>query len=221
MSRAEPAAKAARVSSLLRLALIAALLLSGVAATPASVVEPGPSGKLLLHRGDAGNRALYEVDADGTGLRRLTRAIAGAWAPNGRDLAVLRPHADVLKIFVGRLRDGEWRFRLLLPSSRRHELGPVWSPDGRRLAFARSRGRVPAGMRGINLATHPTDIWTVGRDGRGLRRLAGGTGRSVRSFPISTRPGRRTEAQSHSRATEPAVRRRRTSSRSTAAERRS
>ena len=86
---------------------------------------------------------------------------AVAWSPHGRLLAF----TDETGVHVVRASGGRSR-RL---ATARFARGVAWSPDGRRLVFA---GRRPP------LREHPgeriapaTDLYVVGVDGRGLRRL--------------------------------------------------
>ena len=113
---------------------------------------------------------LYVMNADGTGLRRLTRNTElgdPAWSPNGRKL-----------VFVERVERGGAPCR---PAGRCHEEiyvinadgtglrrltrnavfdgNPVWSPDGRRIAFVRDRDRQTA------------NIFVMNADGSDQRRL--------------------------------------------------
>lgn len=145
-------------------------------------------GTLLVHRGDGGHRSLFSVRADGSDVRFLASGVQGAWSHDGSALAVVRPQEGVMKIFIGTRSGGQWRFRPLLPGSRRHELGPAWSSDGERLAFSRSRASVPASQRVVDLSASPLDIWLAAPSGRSLRGLAGGTRPALRSFSPSWSP---------------------------------
>ena len=88
---------------------------------------------------------LYVVNADGSGLRRLTRKFTGryqlVWSPDGRT------------IYFGRYpvsADGSGARRLpYIP------LTGVWSPDGRRIAFVDTPRR-PARSGGAALRRTPT-----------------------------------------------------------------
>ena len=108
---------------------------------------------------------LYLVNANGSGLRRLTRDITGpyqrditgpfqlVWSPDGRT------------IYFGRYlvsTDGSGARRLpYIP------FNPVWSPDGRRIAFARPR-RTRSGPCCFHA---PADIYVMNADGSGTRKL--------------------------------------------------
>ena len=128
--------------------------------------NPGPPCRPV----SACHDELYVMNADGTGLRRLTRNTElgdPAWSPNGRKL-----------VFVERVERGGAPCR---PAGRCHEEiyvinadgtglrrltrnavfdgNPVWSPDGRRIAFVRDRDRQTA------------NIFVMNADGSDQRRL--------------------------------------------------
>ena len=102
---------------------------------------------------------LYVVNADGSGLRRLTLNPTGTyqlvWSPDGRT------------IYFGRYlvrTDGSGARRLpYIP------LTAVWSPDGRRIAF-RGDLRNPL-LRQIDPGYYNSEIYVMNADGSGLRRL--------------------------------------------------
>src|SRR5204862_17039 len=78
--------------------------------------------------------SIYVMNADGSGVRRLTRAHddhSPTWSPDGRKLAFERNGV----LYVRNL-SGPVRLRRLtaLPDE---SLAPAWSPDGRRIAFER------------------------------------------------------------------------------------
>ena len=107
---------------------------------------------------------LYVVNADGSGLRRLTRNPTGTyqlvWSPDGRT------------IYFGRYlvsTDGSGARRLpYIP------LTAVWSPDGRRIAFvSTTRGPLPSG--GCCPSSH-SDIHVMNADGSGFRELTHNAG---------------------------------------------
>jgi Tol biopolymer transport system component len=120
-----------------------------------------PDGSRLVFAGERGfddldnrrsNIDIYVVGADGTGLRRLTRARAGdddpVWSVRGR-IAFTRTRRDRQDIYTIRPNGSD-----LERVTDRGGTEPSWSPDGTQLAFAR-RG----------------SIYVVGADGRGLRRV--------------------------------------------------
>jgi Tol biopolymer transport system component len=107
---------------------------------------------------------LYVVNADGSGLRKLTRRLTFryqlVWSPDGRT------------IYFGRYlvsTDGSGARRLpFIP------LTAVWSPDGRRIAFVDTpHGPLPSG--GCCPSPH-SDIYVMNADGSGSRRLTHNAG---------------------------------------------
>ena len=147
------------------------------------------------------------VNAEGSGRPELTRAwrvdnarlsYAGlpVWSPDWRKVALVRErgmnrgypvHGRPSDIYVMNA-DGSGLRRLT--RSPQNDGDPVWSPDGRRLAFVRIQGG-------------RADIYVVHADGRGLRRLA----HAIAFRPMSGGPssgfganpgGRRTAAGSRS-----------------------
>ena len=98
---------------------------------------------------------LYVVNADGSGLRRLTRngtyKYQLVWSPDGRTIHFGRYLVSA---------DGSGSRRLpYIP------LTAVWSPDGRRIAFVRTLGRrIPPHV--LN-----SEIYVMNADGSGSRRL--------------------------------------------------
>jgi TolB protein len=106
-----------------------------------SRVSWSPDGRLLLFdRVVKGNRDVYVIRPNGTGLKRLTTRAGdddgAAWAPDGRriafscevkarsDLCTMKADGSALRHLT---RDGQYNF------------GPAWSPDGRWIAFVRER----------------------------------------------------------------------------------
>ena len=155
-----------------------------------AALEWSPSGRwvaALLERctplGGDWCADLWLLRANGRGARRLASAAvlalgAGSlyeWSPDGRTLAysgaprsVLEGEAAYRGIVLLDARTGRTR----TPEALRGGAEPTWSPGGRRIAFTRTG---PAGT---------SDIYTVRRDGRGLRRLT----QSKRAFAAEWSP---------------------------------
>jgi TolB protein len=122
-----------------------------------------PDGKrLAFARGTPSDTAIFVVNVDGSGLRRLTRQQQSldtqpAWSPQGKAIVY---ESDLFmlpgQLFVMRT-DGTGRRQLTDPtvgaSSR-----PSWSSDGKRIVFMASRD-------------HHTDVWTMNADGTGQVQL--------------------------------------------------
>jgi TolB protein len=111
-----------------------------------------------------GDRAqVFVMNADGSRQRRITSLFSakrGAWSPDGRRLAFDGRAYQTLfdfDIFVARA-DGTRARRITRGPGR--DLMPAWSPDGRTIAF--SRQPTEEGM---------PELWAVGVDGRGARKL--------------------------------------------------
>jgi TolB protein len=119
---------------------------------------------------------LYVANADGSQKRllaRLPRSVGGdvAWSPDGQTIAV---GSFGTVVFVNADGSGqrnitkEWTL----------EGRPVWSPDGRRIAFMRTWG-------------NDGDIYVMDADGSGIRRLTRTPGPGWTWFPIWSPNGRR------------------------------
>jgi Tol biopolymer transport system component len=116
-----------------------------------------------------GRPAIYLMNADGTSQRKLTRTPNNeapgsvAWAPDGRQIAFVRwPFARLARgrdrnndIYVVNV-DGTGLRNVTRSPGR--DGAPVWSPDGRKIAFVSKRD----GNR---------DIYVMNADGTGLRNL--------------------------------------------------
>jgi Tol biopolymer transport system component len=136
---------------------------------------------------------VWVVRVDGSGLRRLASGHSPSWSPDGQTLAYsgdLDYNNDAYGVYAIR-RDGTGNRRLAGGS------GPVWAPRGTRIAYScrglcvigadGKAGRVVLRGRPSNpvwspdarllVALRAGDLYVVGADGRGARRLTsrGGT----------------------------------------------
>ena len=127
----------------------------------------GPSrsaaGRIAFSAGSHGHEDIYVVNADGTGLRKLTDDPAAdfdpTWAPDGTRIAYRHETSgdSTAEIYVMNA-DGSHRRNLTRRAGQDH--APAWSPDGRRIVFASTRGGLlPA-------------IWVLNADGSHQRRLS-------------------------------------------------
>src|SRR3954452_17504020 len=128
-----------------------------------------PDGTKIVFRGDedlvdhSGDEELYVMEANGTGIVRLTSNVvfdsAPAFSPDGTKLAFesARDSGDPLALDIYVMNaDGTGVRRLTADPA--HDEGPIWSPDGTKIAFSSERGG-------------SSDIWLMGADGSGVRRL--------------------------------------------------
>ena len=121
-------------------ALAVACALVGVAAGQTG--DGRRAGRIAFLRWAAGSPqdfstgpGLFVVDADGTGLRRLTpggtSVFTYRWSPDGKLIAYI----DERRLSLWLVRpDGTGR-RLLLPTSQLSSVGLSWSPDGKDIAI--------------------------------------------------------------------------------------
>ena len=112
-----------------------------------------------------GNWDIYVMNADGSGVTRLTEHPLGdwdpAWSPGGQQIAFSSSRDGDSDIYVMNA-DGSGVTRLT-----EHPLGdwdPAWSPGGQQIAFSSSRDG-------------DSDIYVMNADGSGVRQLTDNPGR--------------------------------------------
>jgi len=154
------------------------------AVTPDSELE----GKLVFQTSSGGN--IYIVNANGTGLRKLTTGLDPALSPDGTKVAFAQWEGIPRGLFVINT-DGTDE-HLVYGWDRTGLKSPTWSPDGKRLAFTLKTGdssqdqffvRVPKdegaaeGSGKILVYEGPHHPWwkisVIGEDGESFRQLMG------------------------------------------------
>jgi Tol biopolymer transport system component len=189
--------RAAIVVALGALAALAVLSIGALA------VVPGQNGKVAFssNRDDPtldlrGNFEIYTASPDGSGVSRLTAAqgidATPAWSPDGRQIVFRsnRDHFDpdptktTYEIYTMSANGAAER---RLTNNSAQDLAPVWSPDGKRIAFSSNRdGNFDVflmnanGSAATNLTKSPggdsTPAWSP--DGRRLAFAADRNGNS-------------------------------------------
>jgi Tol biopolymer transport system component len=160
--------------------LAATSLAVTVLAAPAAATPPGENGDIAFRRYLGPDRtmgAIIAIAPDGTRERQLTTPPDGHgddvpdWAPDGSRVAFHRC-ADVCQILTVRP-DGTELTPLspscppgVLPPACTDNFDPAFSPDGKRLAFARASGEIDA-----NGAIEHVEIWIMRADGSHPRRI--------------------------------------------------
>jgi Tol biopolymer transport system component len=155
--------------------------LTGLTAAPESdETEPSwapDAGRIAFVSDRAGGisraTAIYVMNADGSGVRKLVAGgleqTSPAWSPDGASIAFSRctffTESGVCsssQIVIVRP-DGQGARNVTEPVAQESvtDSSPSWSPDGKRIVFTRT------------LSFGDNQIWVVGADGKGLRRLLG------------------------------------------------
>lgn len=106
-------------------------------ATPTpEVEEPVVSGQIMFVSNRTGNNDIYRMNADGSGLARLTDNRANdtdpTWSPDGRQLAFVSDRTGTTQVHTMNI-DGA-NIQQMTDESE-GITAPVWSPDGQQLAF--------------------------------------------------------------------------------------
>jgi TolB protein len=170
-------------------ALLVALATALIGAPSPGAAAQSPNGEIVFDVYDARADAadLYTVDPAGGRQRVLVRSKAdetqGAFSPDGTRLVFARilghGRAD---LFVA---DADGGNITKLIGDGRWYMDPIWSPDGKRIAFFSERDDAKPGA---DEPPPPTELYTIGADGKNLRRLT--RNRAVDLDPHWTPDGR-------------------------------
>ena len=92
-------------------------------------------------RGKGTSRYIYVMNADGSGLRRLTRMAEvnyslPSWSPDGRTILFVSERDGNFEVYVMNA-DGSGKRNVTRHPG--HDSAPTWSPDGRKIAFTTKR----------------------------------------------------------------------------------
>jgi Tol biopolymer transport system component len=122
----------------------------------------------VSHHGFKGYQvAVFVVNADGTGLRRISPLGIGARdglavSPDGGLVAFsTRAKIQYPQVWVVRP-DGTGLRELTVPTQGDVSVGPVWSPDSTKILFRSFHPELNGGQE---------DLWVINPDGTGLRRV--------------------------------------------------
>ena len=155
--------------------------------TPAAELHPSwsPDGKRLVlcrinPRDNHGE--LWVVDLENPGVKQLIGdGLFPDWSPNGDKIAYQRSRARGSRwfsIWTLDIKDNEVLYPTEVASCRDVALiAPTWSPDGTQIAFAFVTPVSATGEISVTGGSR-TDIGIVDTDGRGLRSLTSGHGKS-------------------------------------------
>ena len=145
------------------LAVTAAALAAGVVLGPgpAESAFPGANGKIAFTSDRDGNPEIYVMNADGSGVTRLTNNPAAddepAWSPDGTKIAFSSNRDGNIEVYVMNA-DGSGQTNLT--NNPALDGAPAWSPDGTKIAFWSNRD--DAG---------DSEIYVMNADGSGPTRL--------------------------------------------------
>lgn len=145
--------------------LIAAVGLASVGA-PAEATFPGANGKIAFVRYIEGGSHIFVMNADGSGVTRLTQSPGydwgPAWSPDGTKIAFTRAPVEGMITQPGDIyvmnTDGGGLVNLTNDSG--VDGFPAWSPDGSLIAFSSYRD-----------GNENFEIFVIASDGSGLRQI--------------------------------------------------
>ena len=150
---------------------------------PATAIAPAAGdrseGRIAFVSDRDGDDEIYAMNADGSGLARLTNNPAydafPSWSPDGRRVAFVSDRGDGDDEIYAMNADGSGLARLT--DNPAQDSFPSWSPDGRKIAFMSDRD------------DENGEIYAMNADGSGLARLTNNSDGDY--FPSWSPDGRR------------------------------
>jgi Tol biopolymer transport system component len=119
-----------------------------------------------------GSSDIYRAHPDGSGLERLIDHPSfddqASLSPDGRSLAFVSSRSGQADIWILDLATRSLRNLTDHPAG---DFRPAWSPDGQLLAFSSDRDSTHPRATGLFSTLHSIEIYVIGVDGSGLRRL--------------------------------------------------
>lgn len=102
-------------------------------------IEP-EAGRLVFASDRAGNRDIYTISSNGSGLKQLTddpaADYAPRWSPDGKKILFCSERDGNPEIYV---MDADGKNVTRLTSNPDKDISPDWSPDGKQIIFASNR----------------------------------------------------------------------------------
>lgn len=138
------------------------------------IANPQAGRKLVFERKENDNADVYVMNADGTGLTRLTDDPGWdgtpAWSPDGSQIAFASERLGSPVIMLMNA-DGSNQRAITDPSY--VSMMPAWSPDGKQIAFASTRiyeVLQPGGRQEVDAGF---EVWVMNADGSDPQRITG------------------------------------------------